>query len=145
MFDRLCIPNDTRDGKGGYFDEHDLHESIARDLSRLFNTRSHLDIDSYCAAQRSVIDYGLPDVTALSPRSGDDLARLQCAVAHAIACFEPRLLHTRVRVSDASGQPHRAHLHIDAAVRLGSELRRVQFDLGTEIGGTEVGRHDARQ
>ncbi|MFM2065536.1 MAG: hypothetical protein RLZZ584_445 [Pseudomonadota bacterium] len=126
LFDRLCADPALAVREA---DALALHAAIAGELARLLNTRSRLDLQTYCAAPRSVIDYGVPDVTSLSPDSGEDLERLQQVVAHAIAQFEPRLLHTRVVASADTGMPGRASLRVDAAVRLGQQLRRVQFDL----------------
>lgn len=126
LFDRLCA------GAGedcSPLDAAGLRASLARDLDHLLNARSRLPLSSYVDEATSVIDWGLPDFSALSAQSGEDRQLLRQAVLHAIACFEPRLQQVHVAVDTWPGDPHRARLNIDAAVRIGGELRRVEFAL----------------
>ena len=136
LLDRLC--SDADPAEGAALDARGLQASIARDLGRLHNARSRLGFDDFVARDTTVIDYGLPDFGALSARSGDDLSVLQRAVEHAIRRFEPRLLNPRVAIDPIAGVQHRARLRIDATVRLGAELRRVQFELDAEPGTTRI-------
>lgn len=88
-----------------------------------------------------VLDYGLPDFSALSLRSSEDRLLLERAIARAITCFEPRLMHPQVNVEEA-GQAERALVRISAAVRIGQELRRVQFALPA-VAGTDLATRGA--
>src|SRR5690349_363987 len=59
-----------------------LKESVRRELVRLLNTRSSAGINSRgTGGEMSVLDYGVPDFTALSALSGDDRLKLSAAVA----------------------------------------------------------------
>ena len=102
LFDRLCAPAGSEaeplDARGlrdddapvietlrslGRVDRHDaqaLRESLARELGLLLGTRSRLPLSRYAAEADTVLDWGLPDFTALSPRSGDDREALREAV-----------------------------------------------------------------
>lgn len=146
LFDRLC-PEAAGLGsgvgqampRGDRLDARGLQASLARDLARLLGTRSPLGSAEHARRSLSVIDYGLPDLTALWPRSGDDRVRLQQAVLHAITDLEPRLLHPQVQVGDDPTAPQRLRLTIEAAVRLGLQLHRVGFDLAVEPGRSVAG------
>lgn len=133
LFQRLC----ARDGEPGVaasFDAAGLQASIANELAGLLNTRCGLTMAEFLNCQGTVLDYGVPDFSALSCRSTDDLTLVSQAIAHAIALFEPRLSHTEVRaVQSSASTPGRALLHITGAVRLGLTLRRVDFDMPVSL------------
>lgn len=146
LFDRLCPeaaglgPGVVSAMPGGdRLDARGLQASLARDLARLLGTRSPLDSAEHARRSLSVVDYGLPDLTALWPRSGDDRLRLQQAVLHAITDLEPRLQHPRVQVSTDPAAPQRLRLTIEAAVQMGLQLHRVGFDLAVEPGRLVAG------
>ncbi len=124
LFDRLCGEEEGE----GVLDARGLQASLARELSRLLNTRSRLDMAAFLNSELSVLDFGMPDITSLAPQSQDDRERLQKLVCRAITFFEPRLSHIQVRVLDCPGDPARLKAEIIAAVRLGRALRRVSFD-----------------
>ncbi|NDY94031.1 type VI secretion system baseplate subunit TssE [Ideonella livida] len=140
LFDRLgAAPAAAQDWRGpgpGRLDARGLRESLAREVGALLNTRSRLGLEDFIARAEgpglSLLDYGLPDLSPLTPASADDRDTLRRAVHHCLARFEPRLQHTEVQVSPLPGQALRARLSIDAAVALGPELRRVQFDLAAD-------------
>ena len=133
LFQRLC----ARDGEAGdaaSFDAAGLQASIANELAGLLNTRCGLTMAEFLNCQGTVLDYGVPDFSALSCRSTDDLTLVSQAVQHAIALFEPRLSHTEVRATHGgSAHPGRAQLQITGAVRLGLTLRRVDFDMSVNL------------
>lgn len=83
-----------------------LRAALLRDLAWLLNT-GHLetveDLDDYPAVRRSVLNYGIPDLTGLSI-AGADTAQIEKAVRQAIADFEPRISPTSLRVSVATGE-----------------------------------------
>ncbi|MDR1744984.1 MAG: type VI secretion system baseplate subunit TssE [Planctomycetota bacterium] len=70
---------------------------IRRDVETLLNTRSPVDSDSDAD---SVVGYGLPDFTHLSPDSPDDRWRMAAAVREALRRFETRLENIRVELGD---------------------------------------------
>lgn len=130
LFDRLCAEAEGE----GVLDARALQASIAGELSNLLNTRSRLGAAAFLNSELSVVDFGMPDITALSPQSRDDRQLLQQLVRRAIACFEPRLSRTQVQVLEWPGDPKRAKVEIMAVVRLGKELRRVKFELAASSG-----------
>lgn len=132
LFDRLCAPSDNGIEP---LDARGLQASLARELGELLGTRSRLPMQRFIDEAAHVLDYGLPDFSALSLRSSEDRLLLERAIARAIACFEPRLSHAQVSVERAE-HAERALVRISAAVQIGRELRRVQFALpaGAAIG-----------
>jgi type VI secretion system protein ImpF len=129
LFQRLCA-REGELGDAASFDAAGLQASIANELARLLNTRCGLTMAEFLNCQGTVLDYGVPDFSALSCRSSDDLTLVGQAVGHAIALFEPRLSHTQVVATPGNASaPGRAQLNIVAAVRLGLSLRRVDFDM----------------
>ena len=77
-----------------------LRNCVLRDLRWLLNT-GHLHqlqpLDEYPEVARSVLNYGVPDLSG-QILSVADVPRLQQAVRQAILDFEPRILRNTVRV-----------------------------------------------
>lgn len=83
-------------------------DSVGRELLRLFSTRCPISGDLALSRERSVIDYGLPDLDrggrAVVP---EQRLRLERLIRDTIVAFEPRLAGVSVTVretGDASGK-----------------------------------------
>src|SRR4029077_11608679 len=63
-------------------DKAGLKESVRRELGRLLNTRCPIPLAPL--AERTVINYGIPDFSSLSPHSMDDRNRLEQWMREAI-------------------------------------------------------------
>jgi type VI secretion system protein ImpF len=78
-----------------------LRAALLRDLAWLLNT-GHLetteDLDDYPAVQRSVLNFGIPDLPGLSI-AGADHSAIEKAVREAILFFEPRIAARTLTVS----------------------------------------------
>jgi type VI secretion system protein ImpF len=78
-----------------------LRAALLRDLAWLLNT-GHLetlaDLEDHREVKRSVLNYGIPDLTGLTI-AGADTARIEKAVRQAIVDFEPRIAPETLRVS----------------------------------------------
>lgn len=128
LFDRLAgTAPESADGR--LLEAGGLEASVRRDLSRLFNVRNGLTIEEFLAADGTVLHYGLPDLLSLSAQSDADLQRLAEVVAHGIALYEPRLSHVQVRARPDAVKHRSVRLAISAAVSVGRQLCRVDFDL----------------
>lgn len=128
LFDRLTGSLDASlDGR--LLDGAGLQRSLQLDLTRLFNVRNALTIQQYLACEPSVLHYGLPDTLSLSPKSELDLDLWSAVLLHCIAMFEPRLSHVQVKVTQDLSKPYGANATIAAAVTLGMQLCRVNFDV----------------
>lgn len=98
MFDRLV---DVAPGapSGHIISRATLQESVAREVASILNTRIDPAIDAIDPLERTVLEYGLPDFTALAAASGADMSRLATACERAITAFEPRLAKPRVEIA----------------------------------------------
>lgn len=77
-----------------------LKAALLRDLAWLLNTgrlESVQDLEDYPEVRRSVLNYGIPDLTGLTI-AGADTAAIEKAVREAVACFEPRIGESSLRV-----------------------------------------------
>lgn len=84
----------------------------------------------FLLADLTVIDYGVPDFSALTVQSENDLRLLQQVLFKAVSSFEPRLDRLEVRVTCLPASQHKAQVILAGAVRIAGQLRRVDFDLG---------------
>src|SRR6202162_2251401 len=71
--------------------EDALRQSVARELSRLLNARSRLAMEAFLQSEGTVTDYGVPDFSERSLRSGPDRDAIAGAIRHAIKLFAPRV------------------------------------------------------
>jgi type VI secretion system lysozyme-like protein len=84
-------------------DRRGLMESVRRELEQLLNTRCPVPAHQLSERERSVIDYGIPDLSHLSAASHNDRILLAEYLRQAIATFEPRLMDVRVVIEEAQG------------------------------------------
>jgi type VI secretion system lysozyme-like protein len=75
-----------------------VEASVAREIGALLNTRISKDVDKIEPAERTVLDYGLPDYSGMSALSGSDRQAIARATERAIRAFEPRLANPRVTI-----------------------------------------------
>jgi type VI secretion system protein ImpF len=108
----------------------DLVDSVAAEVSRIVNTRSHrrgssgFDIGT-------VLDFGIPDFAPFVPSSGDDLVRLEESIAAKIRAGEPRLRNVRVSLQYEKKSPVRLVGAITGSVQVGGIIEPVSFDLSS--------------
>ncbi|PYJ71645.1 MAG: type VI secretion system baseplate subunit TssE [Verrucomicrobia bacterium] len=105
--------------------------AVARDLEALLNSR-HETLEElpseFVEVNRSLVTYGLPDLTSLSLLSQDDRNRIRRAVEQAITVFEPRLLRVRVALEAPRERDRGLHFRIDALLRVDPTPEPVTFD-----------------
>jgi type VI secretion system protein ImpF len=129
LFDRLAS-SEAPGGVGAFLLlPEQLEASIARELSRLFNTRSRLSFTEMAASTGTSIDYGIPDFSALSPRNGDDRDLIEKGLAQAVRFYEPRMRNVVVKVSDVPGRGDAAVATVSGDVTIGMKPQRVSFAL----------------
>ena len=78
-----------------------LREGVVRDLAWLFNSgnlASTEDLSDYPYVERSVVNYGLPDLSGKAV-SGIDVAAIERMLKQIIQDFEPRILGNTLRIS----------------------------------------------
>lgn len=113
-----------------------VKRSLLRDLQWILNTRQISEPvgEPYELLSESIINFGLPDITALSADSAETPARLRRFIEDAIETFEPRLTDVRVTLSNTGdSKDRRVQFLIEADLRLDPDPERVQFDTVLEV------------
>jgi type VI secretion system protein ImpF len=112
------------------YDADALIASVARDLTDLFNTRrspQELPLEAP-EAEKSVLTYGLPDLTSLNPQSSRDRTRLVQLLEEAARTFEPRLTRVRVELTGEDALSGQLRFRLDALLKLVPRPIEVTFD-----------------
>lgn len=129
LFDRLAAGDAASSNASWLLLPEQLQASIGRELSRLFNTRSRLPPSEFHHNSGTVIDYGVPDFSALYARRGDDAELLESALARAVTLFEPRLANVTVKVQGITSRADAAAVTVGGDVMIGLKAQRVSFEL----------------
>ena len=129
LFDRLASGNAGDDNASWLLLPEQLQASIGRELSRLFNTRSRLPPSEFHQNSGTVIDYGVPDFSALYARRGDDVALLESSLTRAVTLFEPRIQNVSVKVQGVADRADAALVQVAGDVMIGLKPQRVSFEL----------------
>lgn len=108
-------------------DRRGLKESVRRDLGWLLNTRSPLSASQLEHQGRTVINYGIPDFSAMSAQNPDDHRRLALNIARTIDAFEPRLRQVRVSIEEFRDDEKSLRVRVDAVLAVGSITEPVSF------------------
>jgi type VI secretion system protein ImpF len=108
----------------------ELKSALRRDLEWLFNTRRTIEppAASLKELERSLYNYGLPDVASLFLRSSNDQRILLEAIKKAIEVFEPRLLDITVTLEPAPDEKHPIRFAIEGLLRMDPAPEHVYFD-----------------
>ena len=109
-------------------DRRGLKESVRRELEQLLNTRSPFPVHRLPPAERTVLDYGIPDFSMFSARRFADRQELAAMLRRAIEAFEPRLADVQVRL-DMSADDSALMGHITATLVVDRVAGPVTFDL----------------
>ena len=145
LFDRLVdrepqIPAEPRPLRT--LDPRGLRESVRRELERMLNTRSSLPVDRLAERDElTVLEYGIPDLSAFSAGNEDDQRLLMSLIARAVAAFEPRLRGVRVAFERLEDGQRSLLLRIDAELMRDEVAEPVSFPtlFGLRTGTVEVG------
>jgi type VI secretion system protein ImpF len=113
-----------------------LKKSIARDLELLLNTRMELLDplpDGYSEATRSILTYGLPDLTLLTASSHKDRNKVRRIIEQAVDIFEPRLKNVRVIVDQPRERERVLTFRIEAVIPVEPTPELVAFDTDFQL------------
>jgi len=127
-----------------------LRGAVRRDLEWLLNTRRIADIpeDGPLQTNRSMLVFGLPDLSTLSMATAADRSMLTRQVTASIAIFEPRLTGVRVTLAESSDAARKdVRMRIEAMLRMDPVPEPISFDTVLELktGNCRVsGGDDAR-
>jgi type VI secretion system protein ImpF len=108
-----------------------LERAVARDVEALLNSRQETLEElpaEFVEVNRSLVTYGLPDLTSLSLLNKDDRSRIRRAVEQAVILFEPRLLRVRVALEAPRDHDRGLRFRIDALLRVDPAPEPVTFD-----------------
>jgi type VI secretion system protein ImpF len=110
-------------------------EALKRDLEWLLNTRKPPlpQLDARPVARETVINYGLPDISALGLSSASDQRALRAAIEACVRAFEPRLTDVRVRLESTNTTDRRLRFHIEGNMRLDPAPEEITFDTVLEL------------
>lgn len=133
VLDRLTTVEDwpsTRSQSVQYF-----RDAIKRDLEWLLNTRQPgmRELEGYPLANASMVNYGLPDISALGLSSASDQRRLRLAIQACLKNFEPRLMNIEVTIEGSDVSDRRLRFHIEGQMRLDPAPEEISFDTVLEL------------
>ncbi|MGH7336573.1 MAG: type VI secretion system baseplate subunit TssE, partial [Myxococcota bacterium] len=127
----------------------ELKRSVARDLEWLLNTRvwTPWNLEALEEAGRSILNYGIPELSAYSWASADDATAIKLLIENAIRTFEPRLLPRSIRTELLPGEDvadFRLRIRIEAILQVEPISEPVVFDTGMDLegGGLRVERFE---
>ncbi len=108
-----------------------LKTSLRRDLEWLLNSRRNPDEagSEFEHLERSLYNYGLPDINSLQWNSTRDRQRLARMIETAIAYFEPRLDRVKVTALDAAGGTIQVlRFQIEGMLKMDPAPELISFD-----------------
>jgi type VI secretion system protein ImpF len=104
---------------------------VLRDLENLLNSRNpHADLPAgFVESWRSVVTYGLPDLSGFNTDSVSDQQRLRQVIEGAIRTFEPRLAAVTTTLLPAPRPERTLRLRIDAKLLIEPTPEAISFDV----------------
>jgi type VI secretion system protein ImpF len=114
----------------------ELKASVSRDIEMLLNTRREL-LDGvpseYGQVQKSILMYGLPDVTSYSLANPQDQKVLRRSVEEALSNFEPRLRSVRVTLEPRDKYNPTLRFRIEALLRTDPAPEPITLDAALNV------------
>lgn len=110
--------------------------AVKRDLEWLLNTtRMPIEVPESCSeVYRSVLFFGLPDLSSMPVQNPGDERKLMRALEAVISVFEPRLARARVTSSEPFRKAQQAiTFHVEAILLVDPAPERIAFDTVLEI------------
>jgi type VI secretion system protein ImpF len=104
-------------------------QSIARELERLFNTRTPSAAGTLERRPVTVMDYGIPDLSLFPAADADARARLARHLTRAIEIWEPRLRSPSVLIEHVPDRADALSARVAGALEPGAGAIRVSFEL----------------
>jgi type VI secretion system protein ImpF len=114
--------------------------ALARDLASLLNSRC-IDIDKYIEqyplAQKTMVAYGIEDLSSLSLLDPSHRALLRDRIRMAIERFEPRLTRVRVTLETSQDLERKLRFRVDAVLRVHPVRPPVTFDAWLNLSSSQ--------
>jgi type VI secretion system protein ImpF len=113
-----------------------MKESVKRDLEWLLNSKRTPEPvpTGLPHLERSLLTFGMPDLTALSLTNVQDQDSLGRAIETLIRRFEPRLTGVSVSQVESLGRDRAIRFRIDAMLRVHPAPEPVTFDSELQLG-----------
>jgi type VI secretion system protein ImpF len=148
LLDRFIDPEFQGGAPLRGFSVAETAEAVRRDLEDLLNTRlsSHRVPESCPEVLRSLVAFGLPDLTSLNAITTQEREDIGKALAEIVERHEPRLRDVRAAVIDADGDVKRRSVRFRLEARLRVEpAPDVAFETVVELtsGQSTVRRADS--
>ncbi|GAA0767515.1 type VI secretion system baseplate subunit TssE [Ideonella azotifigens] len=126
-----------------------IKESVARDIETLLNARPGIapeDLQAFPQLTRSLLTYGLIDITSLNVASDRDRLRITESIRRSLAAHEPRLTQVEVQVRETAKVGAGLCFSIRAKLQLSPTAEPVAFDAMLQPGSNRyaVARSDPR-
>ena len=117
----------------------ELKLSVRRDLEWLLNSRAlPEEIDERLEeVKKSVIVFGLPDITGISAKNHIEQKRLTEALENAIKIFEPRFLNLKVTLEPVNNIDRMLKFRIEARLNVEPTPEPIAFDTVLQLGSGE--------
>ncbi len=118
-----------------------IREFVRRDLEALLNTRldNAQEIpDEFEESRKSLLTYGLPDLTTFQLKSDQERRRLIKIIENVIRTFEPRLQNIRVTLKSMEEYDSALHFKIEGILKTEPATERVVFDTALELISREI-------
>lgn len=91
-----------------------LRKSVRRELGQLLNSRCPVPLHLLGDEERTVINYGIPDFTSLSPESSEDRKLIASIIGQTITAYETRLRNVRVTAEYSEADERTLHIMVEA-------------------------------
>ncbi|MEQ8603815.1 MAG: type VI secretion system baseplate subunit TssE [Marivibrio sp.] len=130
LFDRLIDDNPGTPGEPMpkiYLDIEGLADSVEREVRTLLNSRCPLTEVEIDYDARTVIDYGLIDLSGFFTADLQDQRRLSQHIARTIAAYEPRLAKVAVTVERLHREVRALDVVIAGEMRVGEIVHPIAF------------------
>ncbi len=113
-------------------------EGLRRDVEWLLNTRRPPTglFEDYPSAAKSVVNYGLPDLTHMSSRR-ENAETLILAIVNTLRLFEPRIHNPEVTLAPSETNARALRFQVRGTLRLETGEEGVVFDTRLEIASGE--------
>jgi type VI secretion system protein ImpF len=115
-----------------------LRESVRRDLSALLNTRCNLPARIRELSEGTVVAYGIPNLSPISPANDSAHGELAQILQDVIARYEPRLKNVKVYIQPDKKDPLALLGQVQAQLVFGSVMEQVYFPLSLSGAGDRV-------
>ncbi|MCC7340650.1 MAG: type VI secretion system baseplate subunit TssE [Bryobacterales bacterium] len=119
-----------------------LKAALKRDMEWLLNTR-HCPVmdemeDDAGELKRSLLNYGLPDISSMSVQSGKDHTRILRQMEEAVEMFEPRLRNVRITLSPVTKGSRTLRFGMEGMLMIDPAPEQVRFDTLLELTSGDI-------